>query len=167
MEVIKSKWQLVSNSFKVDQDPLLINEQQAALEKAIKETVRENQIRVNANQPQIPIPTRGTTTSRPTTSRPSTWYRYEVKVRNTGAKTIRRLTWEYAQATNTPSREFSSNAKIRPGATKNLVVKSSRPPTGVVDASQIGKAKADEAPEQVIILRVEYEDRAVWTRTPQ
>jgi hypothetical protein len=100
---------------------------------------------------------------------PWAWYSYEIRVKNTGTKTIRGLVWEYAFSDpaekNVRSRQYESKIKIRPGGIKSLFAKGG-PPRGVVNANQVSKMPANNSPEQVIIERVEYADGTVWTRSP-
>ena len=166
VEVLKSQWRQVERNLKLEQDPLLVIEQSANLQSAIKEALSANQARVKANQPLVPIPTRGSaSSSMPTGS--WGWYSYEIQVRNTGTKTIRRLTWEYTffdpNQVNIRARQFHSKAKILPGMIKKLIVNAG-PPRGIVNANQVSKMPADNSPQQVIIQRVEYADGSVWTR---
>lgn len=170
VEVIKNSWRLAVRNPGLEQDPLLINEQQANLEKAQKEAIAENAALARANSPQPPVrvPTQG---SAPRVMPTGLWaeYIYEIKLRNTGTKTIRRLVWEYvlSDAGTRPKlrpRQFESNAKIRPGKTKNLVVRSASAPLGVINATQVGKKSQDESLEQLVIQRIEYDDGSVWVR---
>lgn len=126
VEVLKNKWRLVERNLKLEQDPLIVNEQQANLQSAIKEALSENQARAKADQPLVRIPTVGTA-SRSMPIGPWAWYSYEIRVKNTGTKTIRGLVWEYAFSDpaekNVRSRQYESKTKIRPGGIKSLFAK--------------------------------------------
>jgi hypothetical protein len=94
-------------------------------------------------------------------------YVYEVKVRNNGAKGIRKLTWDYAffepgTETELGRRRFISKVNIGPGGTSTVTVRAAAAPTGIVDARQAGKKPQDMYSEQVVIQRVEYADGSVW-----
>lgn len=172
VEVLSSRWRhLAAPNPTLDQDPLAVNERQANLQKGIIQAISANQARVKADQPPVQIPTVGTssTTSVPRRTRPSASYSYEIRVRNTGTKTIRRLVWNYALSDPTDksvrSRPYENKTKIRPGGIKSLFAKGG-PPRGVVNVNQGSQLPADNSPEQVIIERVEYTDGSVWTRPP-
>jgi hypothetical protein len=102
--------------------------------------------------------------------RPWSGYVYEFRVRNTGTKTIRKITWEYSftdPKTNRQvgRRQYKSNVKILPGATSKLVVRSSLPPIGIVNARQAGPGTQDQNPDQMVIESIKYNDGSVWKRT--
>ncbi len=162
--VVEKRWRMIERNPKLEEDPLAINTQQANLERAQKEAIRENAARASASQPARPIPTQS---SMPVvkTGRSSPWveYVYEIKVSNNGTKTIRKLFWEYVASTPNSQpragrRHFVSKIKIRPGQTRKLTERSPFPPLGVVDARQ------EKAAEQVLIQKIEYTDGSVWTR---
>ena len=94
-------------------------------------------------------------------------YLYEVKVRNTGVKSIRTLIWDYvffepATERELGRRRFVSKVRVSPGRTKNLVMESTSPPTLTIDAAKVGQNSQDQFSEQVVIQRVEYADGSVW-----
>lgn len=101
--------------------------------------------------------------------RPWSGYLYEFTVRNTGTKTIRKLAWEYSFIDPTTKqkvgrRQYKSNVKILPGATSKLVVRSSLPPIGTINARQAGPGTQDQKPEQMVIESIKYDDGSVWKR---
>jgi hypothetical protein len=94
-------------------------------------------------------------------------YIYEVKVRNTGAKEIRTLTWEYEFSEPGTERvvgrlRMVSNVSIGPGKTRNVVVRTTSSPTGTIDATKAGKKPQDQYSERVVIKAVRYADGSVW-----
>ena len=94
-------------------------------------------------------------------------YVYEVKIRNTGEKRIRTLTWEYVffepgTELEVGRRRFVSRVNIPPGRTGNVVMRSTSPPTGTFDAAKAGKKSSDQYAEQVVIQSVVYADGSVW-----
>lgn len=170
VEVIKSSWRRVERNLLLEQDPLRVNTQQANLQSAQIAALRENAARANADPPQppVPIPTQGSAHG-VMLNTPWVQYVYELKLRNTGAKTIRRLVWEYVlphpdALPQFRSRRYESKTTIRPGKTKNLVVRTTSPPLGVIDARQLSKNPQDQSPEQLVIRRIEYADGSVWVR---
>ena len=164
VEVIQSKWERVTGNLKLDEDPLSVNEREAKPQESVKQIIVDNPARVAATQPTLPIPIAGTGSAN--LRHPFVLWQYQIRVKNTGTKTIRKLVWHYAYSKSEQAdgrdREFSAKKKIGPGATTKLVV-GSGPPSGVVDVNDIAK---DQTPEQVIITRVEYADGSVWLRRP-
>jgi hypothetical protein len=176
--VLRSRWRAASPSPALDRDPLEVNERQANLQQGIVKAINANQVRVKADQPPVQIPTVGTLPNTPPNVRshtltpgyrPSAAYTYEIRVRNTGTKTIRKLVWAYALTDpavgNLRSHEYKSNTKIRPGRIKNLFADGG-PPRGVVSVNQVSQSQPEGSADQVIIERVEYADGSVWTRPP-
>ena len=94
---------------------------------------------------------------------------YKFTVKNTGSKIIRHLVWEYsftdpATQRKVGVRQYKSSVKIRPGMTADLVVRSSLPPIGTINATQAGQNSQDQSPEQMVIQRIKYADGSVWQR---
>lgn len=167
--VLNRAWRRIERNPKLDEDPLLINEQVADSLLAQKRAVEANAGPGKTKRSVRPVPNSSAVT-RQTLERGS-WalYVYEAKVKNTGTNTIRKLVWEYVffdPATNEQvgRRHYESSEKIRPGKSKNLVGRSGLPPLAVVDAKQLRKAPPAKPLEQVIIQRIEYADGSVWTR---
>jgi hypothetical protein len=105
----------------------------------------------------------------PPPMRPWTGFIYEFTVKNTGAKIIRHLIFEYAftdpgTQQTVGRRQYKSKVKIRPGMTANVVVRSSLPPIGTINATQTGQDSQDQSPEQMVIERIKYADGSVWQR---
>jgi hypothetical protein len=96
-------------------------------------------------------------------------FTYRLSVRNTGAKAIRELDWDYvfsdaATGEELDRREFTGVEKIAPGKTKELVFLVPTPPTNRISAHSLGKDERDGLREQVVLVRVLYEDGTVWQR---
>jgi hypothetical protein len=103
------------------------------------------------------------------TERPRDGYRYKVRIRNDGAKTIKLVDWDYVFFDPDTHAEvgrqmLTSEEKVRPGDEKDLDVFILSPPVRTVSARQ-GKRK-DETPfiERVFLTRVVYSDGSVWQR---
>lgn len=100
--------------------------------------------------------------------RPRDGYRYKVRVRNDGAKTIKLVDWDYVFLDPETREEvgrqlFTSEEKVKPGGEKDLDVFVLSPPVRTVSAQ--GKQK--DAPafvEQVVLTRVVYSDGSVWQK---
>lgn len=96
-------------------------------------------------------------------------YLYEFTVRNTGAKVVRHMVFEHSfvdpgTQRTVRRRQYKSKVKIEPGATAKIVVRSSLPPIGVINARQAGQTSQDLSTEQMVIQRIKYADGSVWER---
>jgi len=164
--VIQKKWRIEVRNPALEKDPLKAMKERAEAERQRKDTERMNEILIEkgmpTNTPAVRVP------ARETGARGISFtYVYEVMVRNTGQKGIRKLIWEYVffepgTEIEAGRRRFVSKVSISPGRTRNVVVRSSSPPTGTIDASKAGKKPRDQYSEQVVIQSVEYADGSVW-----
>ena len=94
-------------------------------------------------------------------------FSYKLSVQNTGPKTIKEIDWDYVfrdAATNEElgRREFTSVEKIGPGKRKELSVLVSSPPTQRISVNTLGKREHDGLVEQVIMVRILYDDGSAW-----
>ena len=165
--VLQHRWRVEVRNPALDEDPMRANDEQRDLARVQKNTIRENAIRRRQGQETLPPPSR-ISPARPAGGT-SFSYAYEVKVSNTGVKTIRELVWEYVLFDPDTQREVgrhrhTSEASIRPGKNKNLVGHSTQPPANVVDAMKPGEPLRDKYSERVVIQRIEYDDGSVWQR---
>lgn len=99
-------------------------------------------------------------------------YTYQIKVKNNGARTIKKVVWEYVfldPKTNQSvgSRQFTSKTNLKPGETDSLVQKLPSPPTLVISAKDAGKELSGLYNEQINIKRIEYSDGTVWNADPK
>jgi hypothetical protein len=166
--VMKNHWRREVRNPALDEDPLSVAQDQSDLERARKETMQENVDRAKANQPPLRIPT--SATRRDTPGRISTEYVYVATISNTGAKTIRKLIWEFVLFDPKTQREvghhrFTNEVNLRPGTTANLVGRSQFPPASIVDATKAGEESPGQYSQQVVIYRIEYKNGPVWERT--
>lgn len=94
-------------------------------------------------------------------------FMYKASVKNTGAKTIKTIDWDYVfyepgTEHEVERRQFTSDEKIAPGKTKGLEVLVSTPPTRTVSVYALGKDEQRSVQGRVVIVRVEYADGSVW-----
>jgi hypothetical protein len=164
--VIEKKWHVEVVNPALEKDPFAPNQARQQEENAQKGDARENENRIKQGVPTLAprVPASSPETG---SHRLSTAYVYEVKVRNTGDKTIHTLTWEYVffepgTEREVGRRQFISRVNISPGRIGNVVFRSASSPTGTVDASKAGKKSRDQYSEQVVIQRVGYADGSVW-----
>lgn len=99
-------------------------------------------------------------------------YTYKIKLKNTGAKAITKVYWEYQFLDPQTkevlgTRQIFSNVKLAPGKIKTIQADSRRQPTTRVMADNADKKYQDSFTERVIIHRIEYTDGTAWQRPPQ
>ncbi|HKQ79140.1 MAG TPA: hypothetical protein VJ810_35925 [Blastocatellia bacterium] len=163
--VLQKKWRMEVRNAALDEDQFKVLKEREQEERERRDLERQNEIRTRQGMP----------TSTPPDRRPATRARgisithiYEVKIRNTGEKEIRTLTWDYVFFDPGTEREvgrrrFVSEVRIGPGKTRNVVVRSATSPTGAIDAAQAGKKSRDLYSERVIIQSVGYADHRTST----
>jgi hypothetical protein len=96
-------------------------------------------------------------------------FTYKLSVRNAGEKAIREINWDYVffdavTGAELDRREFTGVEKIAPGKSKELVFLVPTPPTNRISAHSLGRRERDGLREQVVIVRVLYEDGTAWQR---
>ncbi|HEX8707928.1 MAG TPA: hypothetical protein VF723_06660 [Pyrinomonadaceae bacterium] len=166
--VVKSSWRREVRNPALDEDPLRVGQEQAELERARHEVIQQNIIRAQRNLELLPLPVAAS--SRRASAPLYVEYVYEATISNTGPKTIRALTWEQVlfdplNGNQVGQRRFTSELRLRPGKSRNLVEHSLSPPTHIVDATKAGKGDKGQYAERVVIYRIEYEDGSVWERS--
>ena len=172
LTVLEKNWSRRVRNPLLEQDPMRASTERLDLERALKENQRENSVRANLGLPPLPPPTRGRSSSPETdvfAGRPFVEYIYRAKVVNTGSKAIRKLSWDYVFSDPDTQKEVGrrrheNKVNIRPGKTASLSVRSVSPPTGTINANQVGKKPKEQYSEQVVIQRIEYADGTVWLR---
>lgn len=164
--VLDKKWRVDIRNPQLERDPIQAMEDRERQEQQRRDNERTNDI---LRERGMPVPSSGVPDA-DRSSKPAgktVLYVYEVKVRNNGAKGIRKLTWDYVffeQGTETElgRRRFISRVNLSAGGTTNVVVRAAAPPTRTVAAGSAGKKPRDQYAEKIIIQRVEYADGSVW-----
>ena len=96
-------------------------------------------------------------------------FRYKLSVRNEGAKAVREIDWDYV-FTDASTREevgrhqFTSAERVGPGKGRDFSFFIPTPPALRVSAHDLGKRERDGLEEQVVVVRVLYEDGTEWRR---
>jgi len=96
-------------------------------------------------------------------------FRYKISLRNAGPKTIKEIDWDYV-FTDTASgevlgrREFTGAEKIAPGKEKELNFMSPSAPAQKISLQSLNKSEREGLSEQVVLVRILYEDGTVWNR---
>ncbi len=94
---------------------------------------------------------------------------YKVTVKNSSAKTIKAIDWDYVFFRNDTQSEagrleFTSAEKIGSGKTKELDVMARQAPAKTVSVYALDKTERQGLDGQVVIVRLEYTDGSVWQR---
>lgn len=152
LTVIKKSWQKERYYLPaLTRDPFRANDEAAASQRAQKDNAVSNSVRVKegtrperAGQTTKPVP--------PDSQNAYDRFTYRVTVKNSGAKTITRVEWNYGK------HSFQSRVKIRTGKSTELVGMNKKPPSSVLDAED------SQLAEEVVIRRIEYEDGSFWQR---
>lgn len=166
IEVIEKKWRVEVRNPAHDEDPFrAVNERNQA-ETDKRENMRQNEIRQRQGKSSEPVPTR-VSVIKTAPRDPWATYFYELKVKNTGEKEIRVVTWDYVFFEPGTEREvgrrrFISDTDINPGKIKNLIVRTAIPPTDTINAAKADKKARNQYEGQVIIHSIKYADRSVW-----
>lgn len=94
---------------------------------------------------------------------------YRSSIRNGNNKAIKELDWDYvfydsATGEELGRREFSSVRTIGPGKSKELSFMIPTPPTRRISVNALDKKERVGIQEQIVIVRVKYEDGSVWQK---
>jgi hypothetical protein len=171
LSVLQKKWSIKSvyapNSI-LNEDPLRAVEETGRTIREAKNTVYSNSMNVKKGLPPAPPPSGiRFLNSEKISGNSSFAYRYQLKVKNNGTKTIQSVTWNYIfldPAAQQPvgQRQFISKTNLKPNKTANLVIHSYLPPTGVTySAPEIRKLR-NQYIEKVNIKSIQYKDGTVW-----
>lgn len=165
--VVSQEWKLYTHNPALDdEDPFRANDDVRQAQRDIKINIQENKIRARAGLPAQPPPVRNRTVNRPVNETKS-FYKYEIKIKNTGNKTIRAVVCDYVFFEASTKREigrirFAGAEKISPGKTKKLVAWTESPPSQIIGVTQSSDKLREQYSEQVIIQSVEYDDNSIW-----
>ena len=94
---------------------------------------------------------------------------YKTTIKNLSNKTIKLIDWDYRffdrqTETELGRREFTSEEKIGPGKSKELIVTITKPPTQTISLTALNSKERDALMELVVPMRVEYTDGTSWQR---
>lgn len=94
-------------------------------------------------------------------------FMYKVSVKNTGAKTIKTIDWDYIFLEPDTENEvwrhqFTNDEKIPPGKTREMEVLIQTPPTRTISVYALNKNEHLSVKGRVAIVRIEYADGSVW-----
>lgn len=94
---------------------------------------------------------------------------YKLLLQNSDAKSIKAIDWDYvfydvSTEQEVGRRQFTSEAKIDPGKTKELKFFIPTPPTKTISISSLNKHEREGLSEAIVIVQVEYADGSLWKR---
>lgn len=94
---------------------------------------------------------------------------YKTTIKNLSDKQIKSIDWDYVffdttTETEIGRREFTSDEKISPGKSKELVVTVTKPPTQTISLTALNTGERKSLTERVVIVRIDYADGTSWQR---
>jgi hypothetical protein len=165
VSILQTKWRYEIYNPALEESPFVLSEREIAeIDRRTSTIINENRSQRRLPPVKQPIRIRDTKTK---IGENSVIYTYELKLRNDGDKTIQTLVWDFiffdSQTKLEAGRQrFVTKEKIRPGKTKSLIVQSSSPPTGNIDAKNAGKKMREQYTEQVVIQGIEFAEGSIW-----
>lgn len=166
VEIIEMNWRFEVRNPALDEDPMqAVNEANQMLNDR-EATRRGNVIRNQDNKSsQLPPVRQSVVGTLP--NDPSAAYVYQLKVKNTAAKEISSISWDYVFYTAGTTdeigrRKFTTLVTVKPDKTKKFQIRSVAPPSGTVNAAQPDKQQREKVSEKVFIRRIEYADGSSW-----
>jgi hypothetical protein len=111
---------------------------------------------INALGENVPAPTIGN-------AEPTSQFVYQIKIENTGQRTIRFIKWQYdfldpRTGRVRESHSFNTAIRLPPGRTKTISEISVRPPTKIVDVLEAGIGSSTGSSEVTRIVSIEFDD---------
>ena len=166
--VLEKSWHKSFVSSGRDPNTLRPNEDLIRQTRMEKAEIRERDYRLpSTTEPRMPAPATRPIPPLP----PKDMYVYQIKVKNSGAKTIKAIDWEYqflhpVTQEILGTRRIVSRVKLTPGKTDVVQVRLYQQPATIVSADQLDKKYRDQFEERVIIHRINYSDGSAWKREP-
>ena len=92
---------------------------------------------------------------------------YKTTIKNAGSKVIKSIDWDYVFLERGTENElgrqqFTSEEKIPPGKTKELVVTITKPPTKTISLTALNNNERGTLDGRVILVRIDYADGTSW-----
>ena len=94
---------------------------------------------------------------------------YKATIKNAGSKAIKSIDWDYVfldrgTENEVGRQQFTSEEKISPGKTKELVVTITKPPTKTISLTALNDNERGTLDSQLIVVRIDYADGTSWQR---
>ena len=92
---------------------------------------------------------------------------YKTTIKNASTKAIKSIDWDYVFLERGTENEigrqqFTSEEKISPGKTKELVVTITKPPTKTISLTALNENERGTLDGRVIVVRIDYADGTSW-----
>ena len=92
---------------------------------------------------------------------------YKASVKNTTAKTISSIDWDYifldrADQSEIGRQQFTNDEKIGPGKSKELSIVVNKPPTQTISVTSLNTKERDGLIGHVVIVRLKFTDGTEW-----
>lgn len=92
---------------------------------------------------------------------------YKATIKNAGAKVIKSIDWDYVflergTENEVGRQQFTSEEKISPGKSKELVVTITKPPTKTISLTALNNSERGSMDGRVIVVRIDYADGTSW-----
>jgi hypothetical protein len=92
---------------------------------------------------------------------------YKATIKNAGDKIIKSVDWDYVFLERGTENEigrqqFTSEEKISPGKTKELVVTTTKPPTKTISLTALNNNERGTLDSRIILVRIDYADGTSW-----
>ena len=92
---------------------------------------------------------------------------YKATIKNTGSKVIKAIDWDYVfldrgTENEVGRQQFTSEEKISPGKTKELVVTITKPPTKTISLTALNNNERGTLDGRIILVRIDYADGTSW-----
>jgi hypothetical protein len=92
---------------------------------------------------------------------------YKATLKNSGDKVIKSIDWDYifldrGSETEVGRQQFTSEEKIAPGKTKDLIVTIRKPPTQTISLTALNDNERGSLDGRVIVVRIDYADGTSW-----
>ena len=92
---------------------------------------------------------------------------YKATIKNSGDKAIKSVDWDYifldrGTETEVGRQQFTSEEKIAPGKTKELIVTITKPPTQTISLTALNNNERGSLDGRVVIVRIDYADGTSW-----
>lgn len=167
--VVKKSWRVRAVDTSASGDPLRASGERLE-EEAVQKQIEDDYRRSGATTTPWPRPQVRWNTLRAQTR--AVQYIFEAEIKNTGAKRIRGVVWEYVFLDAAGERElgyrpFASRVNVGPGGSAKLIGRLTKIVNSAAALKEARKA-ADRTrgkfPELISIRRVEYDDGSVWER---
>ena len=92
---------------------------------------------------------------------------YKATIKNAGNKAIKSIDWDYiflerGTENEVGRQQFTSEEKVSPGKSKELVVTITKPPTKTISLTSLNNNERGTLDGRVVLVRIDYADGTSW-----